>query len=337
MNTPILHTHQLTIGYRPTRRQQVAVCKTINAMLYPGELVCLIGPNGAGKSTLMRTLAGMQAPLEGTVRLGEDNVRDLPPRELARRLSLVLTERIDAAGMRAIELVALGRQPYTSWIGDLSAYDEQVVRHALQQVGAEELTDRMLDELSDGERQKVMIARALAQEPVVMLLDEPTAFLDLPRRAEIMTMLRRLARDTGRAILLSTHDLELALRSADRVWLLPKGGPLQTGAPEDLVLSGAFEQAFRSEGVQFDSYTGSFHTRTAAAGVVDLHGTGIPAIWTTRALERAGFCVAPGGQGSPVRVELQGTHSETRWHLHRASTVEVFESVDGLLEALKKV
>ncbi len=335
MTTPVLHTTHLTIGYRPSRRQQVTVCSGIDAALYPGELVCLIGPNGAGKSTLMRTLAGMQTPLEGIVRLGEDDVRDLPPRELARRLSLVLTERVEAAGMRAIELVALGRQPYTSWIGDLSAHDEQVIRQALQQVGAAELADRLLDELSDGERQKIMIARALAQEPVVMLLDEPTAFLDLPRRAEIMAMLRRLARETGRAILLSTHDLDLALRSADRIWLLPKGGRLQTGAPEDLVLSGAFERAFRSEGVQFDSYTGSFHTRTTAAGVVDLHGSGVPAIWTTRALERAGYCVAPGGHGSPVRVELQGTHSETRWHLHQGEGVRVFESVDALLAALK--
>jgi iron complex transport system ATP-binding protein len=335
MNTAILHTHRLTIGYQLTRRQRVTICAGIEAALHPGELVCLIGPNGAGKSTLMRTLAGMQAPLEGAVRLGEDDVRGLPPRELAQRLSLVLTERVEAAGMRAAELVALGRQPYTGWLGELDAQDERVVQHSLRQVGAAELAQRPLDELSDGERQKVMIARALAQEPAVMLLDEPTAFLDLPRRAEIMAMLRRLARETGRAILLSTHDLDLALRSADRIWLLPKGGPLQTGAPEDLVLSGAFEQAFRSEGVQFDSYTGSFHTRTAAAGVVDLHGEGLPAIWTTRALERAGYCVAAGGQGSPLRVELHGEHADTRWHLHRRDSVRVFDSVDALLAALK--
>jgi iron complex transport system ATP-binding protein len=334
MTTPILHTQHLSIGYT-NGRQRVTVCAGIEAALYPGELVCLIGPNGAGKSTLMRTLAGMQVPLAGGVRLGDDDVRDLPPRELARRLSLVLTERVEAAGMRAYELVALGRQPYTGWLGELSALDDQVVQQALRQVGAAELAARPLDELSDGERQKVMIARALAQEPKVMLLDEPTAFLDLPRRAEIMAMLRRLARDTGRAILLSTHDLDLALRSADRIWLLPKGGQLRAGAPEDLVLSGAFEQAFRSEGVQFDSYTGSFHTRTVAAGVVDLHGEGLPAIWTTRALERAGYCVAPGGQGSPLRVELHGEHADTRWHLHRAGLVAVFESVDGLLAALK--
>jgi iron complex transport system ATP-binding protein len=334
MSRPVLHTQQLRIGYA-AGRQRVTVCAGIDSTLYSGELVCLIGPNGAGKSTLMRTLAGMQAPLDGAVRLGETDVRDLPPRELARHLSLVLTERVDAAGMTARELVALSRQPYTGWLGDLSAEDERIITQALQQVGATDLSQRPLDELSDGERQKVMIARALAQEPTVMLLDEPTAFLDLPRRAEIMAMLRRLARETGRAILLSTHDLDLALRSADRIWLLPKGGRLQTGGPEDLVLSGAFEAAFRSEGVQFDSYTGSFHTRLAAAGVVDLHGGGLPAIWTTRALERAGYCVAPGGHSAPLRVELRGEHSDTRWHLRRAGQNETFESIDALLAALR--
>ena len=161
-----------------------------------------------------------------------------------------------------------------------------------------------MDELSDGERQKIMIARALAQEPDVMLLDEPTAFLDLPRRAEMMQLLRRLARDTQRAILLSTHDLDLALRSADQIWLLPKGGTLQAGAPEDLVLSGAFEAAFRSEGVTFDTYTGAFRSAAQPSGVVDVVGDGLAALWTVRALEREGFCPVRNGMESPLRIEV---------------------------------
>jgi iron complex transport system ATP-binding protein len=180
-----------------------------------------------------------------------------------------------------------------------------------------------------------MIARALAQEPAVMLLDEPTAFLDLPRRAEMMQLLRGLARETGRAILLSTHDLDLALRNADRIWLLPKGGPLHVGAPEDLVLSGAFEAAFRTEGVQFDPYTGSFRTNIAPAGQVDLFGDGLPAIWTTRALERAGFCVVPNGDESPICIDLIEKGGNTRWRITCTDKITELNSLGELIEFLR--
>ena len=185
------------------------------------------------------------------------------------------------------------------------------MRAAIAAVGAQELADRQVGELSDGERQKIMIARALAQEPAVLLLDEPTAFLDLPRRVEIMQLLRRLARDQRRAILLSTHDLDLALRTADRIWLLPGDGSLQAGAPEDLVLSGAFAAAFRAEGVAFDPQTGAFRSSEHAQMRVSLSGEGLPAIWTRRALERAGFSVSGGETTAPIRVEsldIAGSH-----------------------------
>jgi cobalamin transport system ATP-binding protein len=182
-----------------------------------------------------------------------------------------------------------------------------------------------------------MIARALAQEPALMLLDEPTAFLDLPRRAEIMAMLKKLARETGRAILLSTHDLDLALRNADRMWLLPKGGPLHSGAPEDLVLSGAFEAAFRAEGVTFDAYTGSFRSSIPAAGTIDLIGDGLPALWTLRALERQGFCVVRGGSASPLRVEIIGQDGDRRWRLTTDHSTDDFASLYDLTTALTKL
>jgi iron complex transport system ATP-binding protein len=299
-------------------------------------LVCLIGPNGAGKSTLMRTLAGMQIPLAGTVHLMGDDLKSLKPNELARRLSIVLTERIDVGMLSAYSLVALGRYPYTGWMGELRPEDEWVVQQAITAVGAADLADRNVGELSDGERQKIMIARALAQEPVVMLLDEPTAYLDLPRRAELMAMLRRLARETGRAILLSTHDLDLALRNADRIWLLPKGGQVQAGAPEDLVLSGAFEAAFKSEGVQFDAYTGSFRTDNVAAGTVDLHGDGLPALWTLRALEREGFCVVHGGTESAVCITIQQEEGTPYWHIrlngHEQTSTSLYDVIARLRE-----
>ncbi len=333
---PVLSTTNLTVGYAIPRRPSITVVEHITVDLLAGELVCLIGPNGAGKSTLMRTLAGMQAPLAGTIRLMGDDLRSLKPNELARRLSIVLTERVDIGVLSAYTLVALGRYPYTGWMGELRPEDELVVQQAITAVGAADLADRNVGELSDGERQKIMIARALAQEPVVMLLDEPTAYLDLPRRAELMAMLRRLARETGRAILLSTHDLDLALRNADRIWLLPKGGSLHVGAPEDLVLSGAFEAAFKGEGVQFDAYTGSFRTDNRSAGMVDLHGEGLPALWTLRALEREGFCVVRDGSESTVRVTVQQEAGQARWQIRLNGQEQTSTSLYDVIARLRE-
>lgn len=306
MSDIVLRTQALTIGYTQSAH---TVASDLDLTLKAGELVCLIGPNGAGKSTLMRTLAGMQPPLAGEVYLLGDDVQTIPAQVLAQRLSIVLTERVDVGRLTGYGLVALGRHPYTDWAGNLSAHDEKVVRWAVQAVSATEIAPRHLHELSDGERQKLMIARALAQEPALMILDEPTAYLDLPRRVEIMQLLRQLARQTQRAILLSTHDLDLALRHADIVWLMPSDTPLVTGAPEDLVLSGAFEAAFASEGVQFDPRTGSFRRVPKSPPGIRVQGTGIRRIWTERAVERAGFVV---DDAAALRVEIL----PDAWRLH---------------------
>jgi iron complex transport system ATP-binding protein len=216
----------------------------VHAVLAPGELVCLLGPNGAGKSTLMRSLSGMQSPLAGRIVVDGEDLRALGPRRLARFLAVVLTDRIAGDAFTAYALVELGRYPYTDWSGRLSEADHEVVCRSIEAVGAMDLAGRLLGELSDGERQKVMIARALAQEPEVLILDEVTAFLDLPRRVEVMRILQRLAHRQGKAVLLSTHDLDLALRSADRLWLLPQGGPLHVGSAGELIASGVFERTF---------------------------------------------------------------------------------------------
>lgn len=323
----ILHTSDLAVGYsgKPAR----VVAAGLELTLRAGELVCLIGPNGVGKSTLMRTLAGMQPPLGGHVTLMGDDVHILPAAQLARRLSVVLTERINPGMLTASAVVALGRHPYTGWAGRLRPADVQIVENALESVGASPLANRQIGELSDGERQKIMIARALAQQPALMLLDEPTAFLDLPRRAEIMQLLRRLAHDEMRAILLSTHDLDLALRTADRIWLMSAGG-LQIGAPEDLVLSGTFEQAFHAEGVTFDAETGAFRLGGKPGRQISVSGDGIPALWTQRALERAGFTLAANGASfAHVTVEPDC------WHLRHADRAETYNSIYDLIEALK--
>ncbi|MCA9913206.1 MAG: ABC transporter ATP-binding protein, partial [Anaerolineae bacterium] len=282
MKKPILVTHDLTIGYRAPRKPDVIVAEKLSLMLRSGQLVCLLGPNGAGKSTLMRTIAGMQPPLAGSVSLQGEDIRRLKPRQLATRLSVVLTERPNVGLLNGYALVALGRHPYTDWMGRLSRHDEAVIRWAVEAVGAIDIAERPVMELSDGQRQKLMIARALAQESELILLDEPTAYLDLPRRAEIMQLLRHLAAETGRAILLSTHDLDLALRSADTLWLMSEG-QVRVGTPEDMVISGKFEEAFQGEGVHFDRTTGAFSVEHEKGRRIAVHGEGIPHIWTTHA------------------------------------------------------
>ena len=300
MAATILQTRDLCIGYAPKRRLRVEVAADIGVELLKGELVCLLGPNGAGKSTLMRTLAGLQKPLAGEVNLEGRDLHGLTESERARLLGLVLTERVDVGNLVGLCTRGAGSLS-VHWLGrsSCSAKTKRWCAGLLTRWGLGNLAARSVGELSDGERQKVMIARALAQEPAVLLLDEPTAFLDLPRRVEIVQLLRRLAGDSNRSVLLSTHDLDLALRCADRLWLLPLDGPLQTGAPEDLVLSGAFQRTFAD--VEFDPAIGSFQLAQESEGAVGLVGEGLHALWTARALERAGFRVA---EDAPTCVEI---------------------------------
>ncbi len=327
MSLPVvLNAEALSIGYA-----KKVVAAQLDLTLYAGELVCLLGQNGAGKSTLIRTLAGMQAPLNGRVLLMGHDVRRLDARALAQRLSVVLTERVDVGALTVYDLVALGRYPYTDWTSRLQPDDKAAVARALEAVGASDLAYRPVGELSDGERQKAMIARALAQEPALIILDEPTAFLDLPRRAEIMFLLRDLARASGRAILLSTHDLDLALRTADRVWLLAQG-TLTDGAPEDLVLSGAFASAFQNEGVVFNISEGAFHVERPQRTPIRLVGEGVQRVWTARALERAGYAVV---DASPDWVEVSAGAGGVRYRSQHGGSVREYDTIYALIAGLR--
>jgi iron complex transport system ATP-binding protein len=343
MAKPVLQTVDLSIGYAQ-KGDVYIVTERVNVSLLGGELVCLLGPNGAGKSTLLRTMAGMQRPLTGNIYLHDQNIHQLAAKMRAQQVSVVLTEQVNVGMLTAYALVGLGRHPYTDWTGKLTAADEAVVREALTAVSAQHLAHRYLHELSDGERQKVMIARALAQEPQLMLLDEPTAYLDLPRRVEIMGILRRLAHEQNRAILLSTHDLDLALRMADKIWLMPQQGALQVGTPEDIVLSGAFEQAFASAGVTFDAATGSFKIRREEAGHVDLLGEGLGMSWARRALEREGFQVHQGANGSPIQVRVVNGDGESEaasgrysWQLSQHNRAVEVATIESLLSEIRRL
>jgi iron complex transport system ATP-binding protein len=333
MASPILEARHLTVGYSGPRKSTHTVASNIDLTLRAGELVCLLGPNGAGKSTLLRTLAGMQKPLAGDVLLAGTNIHIASKSEVARQLSVVLTERVTVGLLTAYDIVALGRSPYTSWSGALTDRDHAIVAEAIRAVSAEALAHRYVGELSDGERQKIMLARALAQEPKLMILDEITAFLDLPRRVEIMRILRDLAHRHERAVLLSTHDLELALSTADRVWLLSKGGALADGAPEDLVLRGTFAAAFESEGVRFDEEAGSFTTQGAFHSEICLAGEGALARWTRRALERRGYRVDE-RRAAATAVRVVHVNGRAAWELSTAAGSQQHGSIEALLGAL---
>ncbi|MBK8021011.1 MAG: ABC transporter ATP-binding protein [Chloroflexi bacterium] len=330
---PLLHLQDLSAGYPQRGSAPRVVVQPFSQAVTPGKLICLIGPNGAGKSTLLRTLAGMQKPLGGRVQIAGQDVHRMSALERARRLSIVLTQKMEVGLFTGYELVTLGRHPYTGWAGQLSARDREVVERSIRLTGAERLAARAFNTLSDGERQKILIARALAQEPELLILDEPTAYLDLPRRVETMALLRDLARDTGLTILMSTHDLDLALRSASQIWLLPEGGQIRAGAPEDLVLSGAFEAAFRSAMVTFDIESGAFKSAGGGAERVVLTGAGVQHTWTQRALEREGFSVVAEWQPDLPEVRIDGGAGR-RWHVVCGTSVVICASVEELIACL---
>jgi iron complex transport system ATP-binding protein len=333
---PLLRTEALSVGYRGRRRRDIVVIDGVSLSLREGELVCLIGPNGAGKSTPLRTVAGMQRPLGGQVWLDGKDVHTLSPRELARTVSVVLTERLPASLLTVYQIVSVGRHPYTDWRGTLTPHDHDVIRKAIESVNAQAFIGRQLNELSDGERQRVMLARALAQEPRLLILDEITAFLDLPRRVEIMHLLRELAHQDGHAVLLTTHDLELALRHADTVWLCAAGGRLTVGPPEELVWNGALEHVFASEGLYFDRERGSFTMRNAHRGVVSVRGTGHYATGTARALERLRFEVVESSADGWPEVDVHVSGTQVSWTLRVGSRTYQIGTLTELLDRVRE-
>ena len=233
-----ISTNNLTIGYQNTRGGEPTIIqRNLSFSLHAGEMVCMLGPNGCGKSTLLRTLAGLQ----NDVRCTKDDVRCTK-----EKIALVLTERLSMENTTVHDVVALGRYPYTSFLDGLNADDERIIAESLEQVGIDaEAMDTFFNAHSDGEKQRILIAKALAQQTPIILLDEPTAHLDIPHRILILRLLRRLAHEQGKTILISTHELELALSLSDRILLMfPKGQGVRLDTAEKLRAEDAFTQAF---------------------------------------------------------------------------------------------
>jgi iron complex transport system ATP-binding protein len=253
--------HNLSIGYL-TKGTENVVASGLNATISNGELTCLLGRNGIGKSTLLRTLSAFQPALEGEIVISStqppSSITSLTDKQLSRLIGIVLTEKPDVQNMTIEELVGMGRSPYTGFWGTLDDEDKKIVGEAIQLVGIENLQGRMVYTLSDGERQKVMIAKALAQQTPIIYLDEPTAFLDFPSKVETMQLLRRLALEEQKTIFLSTHDVELSLQLADKIWLM-EPGHLSVGTPRQLADEGALSRFIDHDGITFDKESLTIH------------------------------------------------------------------------------
>jgi iron complex transport system ATP-binding protein len=303
----IIRTDSLSVGYNNPGQGTTVLHSNINVKLGAGEFACLLGPNGSGKSTLLRTLCGFLPVLGGDVLIDDRSISSISNRQMSLLTSVVLTDRIAVSNMSVFDLVSLGRTPFTGFFGRLKGVDIEKVNESIKSVGLEGFEERLITNLSDGERQKAMIAKALVQETPLIMLDEPTAFLDLPSRIEIMHLLRKLAQECNKGILLSTHDLDLALQMADKVWLLAEGRNIETGTPEDLVLTNEFRRFFEREGILFDNNTGQFEVEKQRVKTIRLVGKGVEYKWVSRALARRGFATSdePFG-GFQVEIKSDG-------------------------------
>ncbi len=318
-----LKAENLAVGYD---KHAAPLHQNIDVQVRAGEFTCILGPNGAGKSTLIKTLSGFLKPLSGNIWYGETKIDRLSEAQRSKKVSVVLTDKLSVPNLTVFELVSLGRTPYTGFFGKLMKSDIEKVHKAIEEVGLEGYTYKSLDKMSDGECQKAMIAKALVQETPFIILDEPAAFLDLPAKIEIMQLLRRLSREQNRGILLSTHDLEMALQIADKIWLLAQGRTLQEGIPEDLVLSNDFKCFFEREGILFDNHTGTFRYHKMKRKDVVLSGQGIACEWMSRALNRLGFKAVGEGSDWKIEVSSNGTHqyilSQNNNELIRSDKIE---------------
>ena len=323
----------LSTGYAEPRGRRT-VSSELNLGIASGEVVMLMGPNGSGKSTLMHTIAGLLPPLSGQVKILGRSLARLGRKEVAQALSLVLTERVEGGNMTVWDVVALGRYPYTNFFGKLQGEDEMMVTKAIEQSHLNGMERRLISELSDGERQRVMVARALAQDTPLILLDEPTAHLDLPSRLDLVLMLRRLAHELGKSMLVSTHELDLALSWGDRLWLMDREGKVVSDIPEALVLGGHVGRVFGTEELSYDVERGEFLVQKEDLRPICLVAEGMPSedhrvYWTMHALSRLGY-----KRSEDTETGLKLVVTPTDWQIKNGEEVRSYGSLADLVSVL---
>ena len=331
----------LSVGYRERSAAEVVVKSHLNLRAFSGEIVALIGGNGIGKSTLLKTIAGFQAPLSGELLIHQRASSSFGTAELARHMSFVSTEIVRTANLSVWELVSLGRFPYTNWIGQPDEKDHEIIDKAIRLVGLSGYENRLINRISDGERQRAMIARALTQDTGIIVLDEPTAFLDISNRYEIVRILHTLAEEQGKCIIFSTHDLNTALSLSDHIWLM-LGDRVVEGLPEELAAGGYFPALFpNNPHIVFDQERGDFRIRKETKGLVHIRAGGTELQMMTRALERIGFEVVPdpgpiGGVGSPPDA-LVICQEEKGWSLIQSGNRSDFETTEQVCRMARRI
>lgn len=311
MNGVVLNCCDLAVGYKRN------VLSEINLEFRAGQFVGLLGSNGVGKTTLLRTISRHLKPLAGQVMVMGQPLEDLSPLELARTMAVVLTDKATPPLFTVREFAALGRYPYTGFMGRLSAEDEKVVTKALADVRAEDLADRYVDQLSDGERQKAVLARALAQEPSIMLLDEPTAHLDLKHRMEVMGILKRLCQDGGLTVVASLHDVDIAAKVADKVVLVKAGRVIDYGLPEKVLTTESVTELYDFRAASFCGSLGGIELKSdgRAGRVLVLAGSGLGAA-ILRLLAKRGF----------IPRLIGASEENVEYHVARSLGAEIFET-----------
>ncbi len=325
----LLSAENLAIGFTPSH----SIASSLSLSLQAGEIVFLLGRNGVGKTTLLRTLAGLLKPLSGKINYRGRSIDSMSVRERARQRGVLFPNSTLTSPTRVRELVALGRLPYADWKGKLAPADEKAIDEALRLSGCLDWQSRWVAELSDGEKQRVYLARTLAQGVSILLLDEPTAFIDLPQRIEVAKVLKEWTRQEGRSVILSTHDLDLAMATADRIWILERGGGWTTGIPEELAMSGTLGRVFESPDATIDRSTGRLVWCMPGSKEIAVQGEGPPFDWTMRALVRAGYRIEP--SATWVVSVSSSDADQSAWSISHGSARQEINSIEELLDLLR--
>ncbi|MCL6257970.1 ABC transporter ATP-binding protein [Aquiflexum sp. TKW24L] len=322
----ILQATDLSLGYKKGSKSNV-IADHISFSLEKGKLTCLLGPNGVGKSTLIKTIMGQIPALKNQVYLDKKPTHSFSVKDLSKKIAVVLTEKINSANLTVKQVVALGRIPHTGWLGNLSMEDQQKIDTAIHSTHINYIEDRPMSELSDGQLQKVMIARALAQDGEILILDEPTAHLDLINRFEIMHLLRDIAKKEKKAVLVVTHDLDIAIDTADEFWLMQCGLPLVCGSPEDLILQSKIDLLLPNDRLHFDKSDGKVRD-SAECQYPHMDGPEEMAKWVRLALRKNK--ISP--EINSITIKTEG--NQIGFYLRISTDTLKFDTIASLIDHL---
>ncbi len=332
----LLSADKLTIGYQRASIDPLVILEDLSLNIFPGELITFIGPNGSGKSTLIKSLVGLIPKLGGKIFYKNQSADTITQSQKAEHMGVVLTEPVYERNMSIFDLVSIGRYPHTNWLGKLQGVDLLKVNQAIEQVGLKHKASALLCELSDGEKQRAMIARVLAQDVDLIILDEPTAHLDLSNRMDVLILLKKLAHEFGKGILLSTHELGMALQVSDRIWMIGKDKTLISDIPEQIIQSGQLDRVFGNSVISFQPWSASFEILPSTDQVVKVVGSGLLLACVVRLLRRHGFVIKFEDEGYDLLLEVNENTIHIKNNVNEVRKVKSLLDLQTFLQAFKK-